>query len=433
MKFLLINPPVYDFACYDLWMKPLGLLRLATLLEKMGDVFYLDCMDRGEEGVSEREDEFGCGKFYKEEVEKPECLKGISRPYFRYGLKKERVIEILDTIPTPDFVFITTGMTYWYPGVEEMVQMLRRRYPGVPIYAGGIYATLLPEHAKQRGLNGVFVGEDYQRLVEFLKEITGKETGITKIPLPRLEFLKRRDSFVLETSQGCPFRCAYCASFLLHPTFSTRSVEEVMEELDYFQDMGVKHIALYDDAFLFRSEIHALPILREIEKRNYNFTFHTPNGLHARFLNEEIAYLLKKTGFITVRLSLETSRKDLQEKTGGKVKNEELERAVKNLQKAGYLPSQIDVYLMLGLPGSEKEDLRESILYVNSLGCRVILANFSPIPGTPIWRELEEEGIVKEKMDPLWHNNTIFPLRLGWSLQEIREWRLWVKELNGKV
>jgi len=36
MKILLINPWIYDFAAYDEWMKPLGLLYIASFLEKFG-------------------------------------------------------------------------------------------------------------------------------------------------------------------------------------------------------------------------------------------------------------------------------------------------------------------------------------------------------------------------------------------------------------
>jgi len=44
---LLINPPVYDFAAYDLFSKPLGLLYLAARLRRAGyTVRLIDCMDR---------------------------------------------------------------------------------------------------------------------------------------------------------------------------------------------------------------------------------------------------------------------------------------------------------------------------------------------------------------------------------------------------
>jgi len=47
MKILLINPWIYDFAAYDLWMKPLGLLYIAGFLEESGyDVSLINWMDR---------------------------------------------------------------------------------------------------------------------------------------------------------------------------------------------------------------------------------------------------------------------------------------------------------------------------------------------------------------------------------------------------
>ena len=72
---LLINPWVYDFAAYDLWAKPLGLLYLAALLERNGwTIHYIDCLDihhpalkiAGIQKPKRRLDHRG--HFYREEV-----------------------------------------------------------------------------------------------------------------------------------------------------------------------------------------------------------------------------------------------------------------------------------------------------------------------------------------------------------------------------
>ena len=45
--FLLINPWITDFAAYDLWARPIGLLILASLLRDGGcGVRLIDCLDR---------------------------------------------------------------------------------------------------------------------------------------------------------------------------------------------------------------------------------------------------------------------------------------------------------------------------------------------------------------------------------------------------
>lgn len=60
---------------------------------------------------------------------------------------------------------------------------------------------------------------------------------------------------------------------------------------------------------------------------------------------------------------------------------------------------------MLGAPGSSSEEVEESMDFVNSLGCRISLSEFSPISGTAM------AGMTgNEERDPLLENNSIFSL-----------------------
>ena len=44
---LLINPWIHDFAAYDFWAKPMGLLQLAAILRAHDvSISYIDCLDR---------------------------------------------------------------------------------------------------------------------------------------------------------------------------------------------------------------------------------------------------------------------------------------------------------------------------------------------------------------------------------------------------
>ncbi|MBD3380022.1 MAG: B12-binding domain-containing radical SAM protein, partial [Candidatus Omnitrophica bacterium] len=44
---LIVNPWIYDFAAYDLWMKPWGLLKISSILKRNGfGVDLIDCLDR---------------------------------------------------------------------------------------------------------------------------------------------------------------------------------------------------------------------------------------------------------------------------------------------------------------------------------------------------------------------------------------------------
>ena len=72
---LLINPWIHDFAAYDLWIKPIGLLSIAAILKKSGfAVHFIDCLDINHPGMLSNPEikppsrkETGKGHFYKEE------------------------------------------------------------------------------------------------------------------------------------------------------------------------------------------------------------------------------------------------------------------------------------------------------------------------------------------------------------------------------
>ncbi len=143
---LLINPWIYDFAAYDFFAQPLGLLYLAGLLESRGfEVNLLDCLGT----PPKRSGPFGTGRYPKEVLPTPPSLQDIPRRYGRYGISPAQFQAQLSRLRQPGAILVTSLMTYWYPGVVEAIRQVRLRFPGTPVILGGIYATLCPEHARR--------------------------------------------------------------------------------------------------------------------------------------------------------------------------------------------------------------------------------------------------------------------------------------------
>ena len=66
-----------------------------------------------------------------------------------------------------------------------------------------------------------------------------------------------------------------------------------------------------------------------------------------------------------------------------------------------------------------------------SLGVRINLTEFSPIKGTPSWAELVRKGVIKDDLDPLLTNNTVFSyLYSGYNSDRINKIKLEVKGYN---
>jgi tRNA A37 methylthiotransferase MiaB len=427
-RILLINPWIHDFAAFNLWARPLGLLSVAEYLSGFdAELRFIDCLHSFEQG------RYGIGKYRSEHILKPALLKSVPRYYKRYGISVAQFRAALSQAAPVDVVLMTSVMSYWYPGVQETIKRVRETMPDTPVILGGIYPTLYREHAMMHsGADRVFEGRVDDRLSDMIHEFGISLQRAHKPAANEMHgFLPDHSYGVLLTSKGCPFHCSYCASNLLSPEFEQRETGEIIPIIRCFYDRGVRDFAFYDDALLYDADKHIKPLLASIIANGFAVRLHAPNGLHARFIDEDVAVLMKRAGFRTIRLSLETIDRDRQRKSGGKVTNSDFARAVKLLKRAGFSKDQLGAYLLYGLPGQPLDEVEDAVGFVKSLGVRVHLAEFSPIRGTTSWDELVRKNTIASDLDPLLTNNTVYSfLYSGYDPKEVERIRLDVKDHN---
>jgi radical SAM superfamily enzyme YgiQ (UPF0313 family) len=183
------------------------------------------------------------------------------------------------------------------------------------------------------------------------------------------------------------------------------------EIIHWHEAYGVEDFAFYDDALLLGAETTLRPVLERLRGEGAPVRFHTPNALHVRALTREWSDLLYASGFTTLRLGLETTRADRQREWGGKVETEMFLRAVENLRAAGFPGERIGVYLLCGLPGQSPQEVEEAIRVVRAAGATPHLAEYSPIPRTPMWDRARALSAYPIDREPLYHNNSFFACR----------------------
>ncbi|MBN1795256.1 MAG: radical SAM protein [Sedimentisphaerales bacterium] len=404
-KILLVNPAIYDFAAFDFWLRPYGMLEIAGFLRGKADFELFDYLDRLHPFMADNEkfksDRWGRGRFFRERIKPPKPFVGIPRYFRRFGLPRKLFAVLLESAQSFDHVFIQTTMTYWYPGIAEVIEDVRKYQPDAKIILGGNYVTICPEHAKTLGADLLVYGTDLRPLWDYI----GAEADLNQPAL--WEIYPELKTVAIKISDGCPFSCTYCSVPKVYGGFAARSLERALAELELMVKLGAENIAFYDDALLYKADEVLIPFLEQVLKRNIKINFHTPNALNARFVTKDLADLMVRAGFKTFYLGFESSSIQWQKQTGSKVFSEELAQSVEYLKLAGADLNDITAYQILGHPSSDIQQLEESMRFVAELGIRGMLADFSPIPGTPDgdacskWVDLSE---------PLLHNKTAFTI-----------------------
>ncbi|MEN3046428.1 MAG: B12-binding domain-containing radical SAM protein [Candidatus Hydrothermales bacterium] len=429
VKILLVNPWVTDFSLYDFWIKPLGLLIIGSILKKEGfDVSLVDFLDRHNpyfrEKLSEKElkeirdRNFSTGKFPSREIPKPRVYENIKRKYKIYGWSEEVIKEYLKKQRGFDFIFITSGMTYWYPGIRKTVDFLKSIYPDAVFVLGGRYVFFCKEHA-EKNFSDLFLISDVKikDILEKIERLTCKKIDIERFS----EYKSISFEFYLEypilkhfaiiRSLGCPFRCIYCASSILYPEFTMFDDNNIIKEIEKIHLLkNARDFAFYDDALLYPKEKFKEFLKKFIEK-SLDIRVHTPNAIHARYIDQEMAELLKKANFKTIRIGFETINEEKLKKIwSGKLMLRDFENAIFNLKKAGF-EEEIGAYVLIGTLNDDLDEIMKTYEYLFKNKVKIYPAQFSPLPFNSFFN----------KEEPLLSNKSIYPCgnpNIGFSLYE---------------
>ncbi|MFW6177531.1 MAG: B12-binding domain-containing radical SAM protein [Desulfohalobiaceae bacterium] len=425
-----INPWIYDFAAFNLWSRPAGLLICLDLMRSSGcKVALLDCLHPTWRDISwPKAQKFGTGHYPKTPLPKPWVLQDVPRRYSRYGLPFSAVDNALRLLrPKPDLILLTSGMTYWYPGVLCMERLLRRIWPKTPLILGGLYPTLCPEHAQKHSLSDLVLQGPLEEKENWQKlwRLTGCNPGPqapTYEPNPAQDLYPQKDFSIILGSRGCPFDCTYCATSRIYPGFVQSSLERIWESFVQEMSLGVHDFAFYDDALLYQPQQWLIPFLGKIGRMQKKPRLHTPNAMHARYLQGRLPAFLQKAGLCTVRLGLETA--DFARRKDAKLNQKQWSQAVEKLFQAEFKPQQVGAYILFGLPGQDPEEIEQAIRFAQDCCVQPILAHYSPIPGTMLFEQAKEHSPYPLAEEPLCQNSSIWPCYPGgFSWGERQKWQ----------
>jgi len=334
------------------------------------------------------------------------------------------VEETLDAFK-PDLVGISC-LSPNYGIAKDYAGLCRKRK--VPVIVGGIHISLLPESfSSDMDVGVLFEGEQTMAELIRLYDSTGRLDAesvssvkgivyrrdghvhfteprplideLDSVPYPARELLNLNGTHLsMFTSRGCPYRCVFCASSRFWAKTRFASARYVAGEIeDLYYNYGAKLISFYDDLFIANKQrMHDLLdiLAREGILGKVRFSCSARSNL----VSDEMAKLLKELGVVSVALGLESGHpRVLRYLKGGSVTVEDNAAAVRLLAKRGIAPNAAFV---IGSPSETREEIMATYNFIKS----VPLRNFNvyvmtPFPGTPIWQQAVEEGLISEDFD----------------------------------
>lgn len=286
-------------------------------------------------------------------VRRKNWMKYMKKRYLPIGLLKlgtlargeGATIELLrgNKLPKkkPDLVFVTSLFTYWWQTVWKTVKTYRFLYHDAKVVVGGIYASIMPEHAAKSGCDEVFTG-----LVDEAERVQ-----------PAYDLVKDCEFCVIHASRGCIHRCPFCFTYKLEPKYIPK--ESIIKEI-------VKpKVSFLDNNLLANPNIEN--ILQELVTKKVRTTY-CLSGVEAKLVTLKIAQLMKKARFQDIRIAFDRADEE-----------EPCKNALKTFEQAGFKRRDISVFMLYNFTDSFETVERRRVL-IGRWGSQIIAQRYIPIP-----------------------------------------------------
>lgn len=200
-----------------------------------------------------------------------------------------------------------------------------------------------------------------------------------------------------EASRGCPFRCKYCLSSVMHGV-RFLDVERVKKELKYFMERGLKLVKFVDRTFNCNRE-YTVELLKYLSEQDTETRFHFE--VAADLLTEEQIEILNNApkGRFQLEVGVQTTNNEVLHNINRYITYENIKEKVLKVAAGKNVMQHLD--LIAGLPGEDLESFKKSFNDVHAIRPDEIQLGFLKLlKGSSMREEAEKWGIVYSPYAP---------------------------------
>lgn len=243
-------------------------------------------------------------------------------------------------------------------------------------------------------------GITYRHINKIYRNIDRESLDLKNLQSPYLNNLvdlKQNYRYTIETSRGCPFKCAFCTEHLrMFSRVRFIPIEHVLEEVDYLLRGNIKYLWINDDNFNL-SNLRAIQILERIAHWRKKIDLQVFVNAQALSLSDQLVRLFKKNN-VVLNMGIQSVNSITLSIIDRKTVGNFLEENLKKLKKENV---SFRLEFIVGLPGDRLADVKASINWAAQMGPRCIdLSILRGLKGSRLRTDAKKLGIKFFKKAP---------------------------------
>jgi radical SAM superfamily enzyme YgiQ (UPF0313 family) len=198
----------------------------------------------------------------------------------------------------------------------------------------------------------------------------------------------------IQFARGCPFNCEFCDIIVMYGRRPrTKSVAQVLAEVEAIHALGVNNIFVVDDNFIGnkREAKLLLTALADWQKtRGYPVEFMTEVSLNVA-QDDELLGLMKQAHFVVIFVGIESPRKaSLKETKKTQNMREDIVTSVHRIQAAGI---EVMAGMIVGFDNDDPSIFEEQFRFIQEARIPISMTGMlNAVPKTPLHARLKEAG-----------------------------------------